>query len=148
MPRFIHKMIKNDHSITEKEVKAGKIDIFDALSNDLHSRILEENRVHIDTVLISPVLSSLPRYSIGIYFYLLTLLKSNREPILMHSTQLKVNSTDITKRQTFEQYFELLSGSGLIFRFRSHEYYINPVYAWTGERQDYFNADYLPYKAE
>lgn len=155
MPRFIRKKITNRTNTTEQQVKTGKINVFDVLPNNTEhtiSRTIDGlldlgTRVGIDYIQLMPVLPSLPRYSLQIYIYLASLLQDNRRAIIIHSTELRNKSTDISKRETFTVYLDILTERGLIFRFRSHEFYINPLYLWTGERSQYFDIDRLPFKS-
>lgn len=142
------------YPVTEEQVKNGKINSFDLLNgadslglfNNEHGLVTDNTIVHIDTTLFYPKISILRRYSCSIYFYLLTLLKDNRQPIKIHNTMLRNESTNITIRNTFDNYLLELLQSGIIFRFKSHEFYINPLFAWVGDRSRYFDVDRMPFK--
>lgn len=144
--------------MNEDTIKAGILSAYDLVesADQVHlyrsegkkERVLSPaNDVQIDTLSLCLVSSSLTRYSFRIYIYLLSLLKDNRRSIKVHSTELRNKSTDLSKRQVFDEHLEILLSSGLVWRYRSHEFYINPLYAWVGDRALYFDVDRLPFKA-
>jgi len=158
MPKYLNKSFKNAPIVSEYTIRQGKLNLRTLLGEGEQANLYRtnsENRpivsgnnlVTIDTGLLMPKILSLPRYSSSIYFYLLTLLQDNREQIRVHNTELRNKSTDITLRQSFDKYLHTLACSGLIFRFRSHEFYVNPLYAWVGDRAQYLDIDRLPFKS-
>lgn len=140
--------------VTEEQLKKGKINVFD-LSNGLssvelfrneHGITTDSNVVQVDTLQICPIISVLRRYTTSIYFHLLKELKDNRRAVLYNQTKLRNDATNIGSRVTFNEYLEELCESGLVFRFKSHEFYINPLFAWVGDRSRYFDVDRMPFK--
>ena len=158
MPFYQRKCTKIYNNTTEKQVKRGKINVFDHLDSTTPPTLMQEygemgdflrvadasRAVVIDSIALFAKVSQMQRYSTAIYLHLLTLLEDNRQPIRIHNTQLRNAATNLTRRITFEPYLNALIDSGLVFRYRSHEFYINPMYAWVGDRAQYFDADYLP----
>jgi len=101
--------------------------------------------IEIDFEKLSPILLSLNKYSVRIYFYLLNKLESSDKPIIVHNTTIKKEATDLVNRRTFETYLRELLRLRLIFHPRDYYYYINPVYAWKGSYKSMFDADRLPF---
>ena len=155
MPFLKGKPIKTYYPVTEEQLKRGKMNAFDmsitagslGLSRGEGRMITDNTIISIDATLLMPKIGVLPRYSSAIYFYLLSNLKDNRKAIKIHNTRIRNAATNLTVRKTFETHLTTLLESGLVFRFNSHEFYINPLYAWVGDRSQYFDIDRLPFKA-
>lgn len=159
MPLYQRNIEQKYYNITEEQLKNGTINAYSLLPKGEIPKMRrvsapkdgvkdQSKIVSIDSEQIWPVLARLPRYSNTIYFYLVNLLEDNRRAVVIHQTELRNKSTDIAQRRSFELQLDILIASGLIFRFRSHEFYINPLYAWVGDRSQYFDADRLPFLAE
>ena len=146
-----HKTRSDYYDITEYDLKKGKIGSFNMLKSpglyrSEHGLGTENRIVNIDTDNLAPILAVMRRYACATYFQLLTELKDNRKAVYYHQTDLRNDATDVKARSTFDEYLEELCKSGLVFRFRSHQFYINPLYAWVGDRSQYFDIDRLPFK--
>lgn len=91
------------------------------------------------TVRVTPV-------AIRVYMALLTRLICNDKPVYCTVNTLKADINDSKKSKSVERSIKELEREKAIFRQRYdyNNFYINPLFAWTGDRVSYFDASTLP----
>jgi len=101
--------------------------------------------VKVDAMRVAPVFQNLRAKDFKYYFYVLGLLEANDRPITINMQVMRVLMsdkwlTDVAKGLT------RLVAAGLLFKMegKKQTYIVNPVYAWKGDRLQYFNTDDLP----
>jgi len=98
--------------------------------------------VKIDSARLMRVLSGLRVKDFKYYYYIINLLNRNDEPIYANHKEMRDYFKD-PYVQTVSSAIDRLVKQGLIQRAPRLRgwYFINPVYAWKGNRLDYLNLD-------
>ena len=81
-----------------------------------------------------------------VYMALLTRLIRNDEPIYFTSGEMKLEINQPLKSCKVQSAFRELEREKALFRQKGdyNNFYINPLFAWTGDRRQYFDESTLP----
>ncbi len=107
------------------------------------------NTVQIDSARLMLVFANIRAKDFKYYFYMLSLLERNDKPVKVVINDMRVILKDRLREQT-SQGVNRLVAVGLLLRVESKQslFFINPVYAWRGNRFDYLDLSELEVIAE
>ena len=139
-------------------LKPIKINVLDYFNHSNESTIIRTGEsglevksvgtIDINANLLLPIILSLDKYCVRIYYYFLSKLVNNEDFIIVGNAELKTSSTNLTNRTVFEKYLRTLIATGLIINPKTHHYIVNPVYARKGRFKKLIDVDRLPYYSE
>jgi len=106
-------------------------------------------KIHLDLSLLLPAFMQLPASSLRIYIVLLKRLERNDMPVFLQPSDIKQElghkqqSTDMfTAARELERFRLIIREKG-----KYNYYWINPLFAWVGERTDYIDSSTVPFMA-
>lgn len=111
--------------------------------------VLKDDNIYpqIDCIRLIPVIHNLRVRDHKYYFYALSQLERNDIPVHVPMESLRAL---LQEKYTSEIYkaFDRLCKAGLLFKqpFKRSMYFVNPAYAWKGNRADYLDISTLPLK--
>lgn len=138
----------------------GLVNLFDYYSNQIHPPVYrteiecveqivdDTNTLQIDQDTLYNVLFGCNRFSIKMFFYLCHRMTNNRMPITVKSSEIRLQALRTSSRAIFCRSKSELIRAGLITSTGKHTYYVNPAYAWKGDRKQYIDLDNIPYFTE
>jgi|GEM_PF-4672389 len=102
--------------------------------------------VHFDARLLFELTVRVTPVAIRAYMALLTRLIRNDQPVYFTSGEMKIAINQCLKSCKVQLAFKELEREKAVFRQKGdyNNFYINPLFAWTGDRMQYFDPATLP----
>lgn len=104
------------------------------------------SQVTIDTKTLYDTVKGITPVAYRIYMSLLTRLERNDLPCVASIADLKSEFNHLKKSTKVFLAMKELESVRLVFRTKGkyNDFYINPLFAWTGDRRQYFDESTLP----